>query len=246
MTELALKEIFSSLQGEGIHIGCRQIFVRLAGCNLACRYCDTDFDSEAGCRIETEPGSGRFREVKNPWSALRLTELLQHWQTAFPGLHRAITLTGGEPLLQADALARWLSRQQGGLPVHLETNGTLVEQARSLRGSIDFFSIDLKLSSVTGEPTPWEEHRRFLEACRGRPAQIKIVVAPGLDENEMRQAAGLAAGCLPQAPLILQPVTEAGRPSVAGRRLLSWQKALSQIHPDCRVIPQVHPLLVVA
>ncbi|TYP00305.1 organic radical activating enzyme [Geothermobacter ehrlichii] len=245
MTELGLKEIFSSLQGEGIYIGCRQIFVRLTGCNLACRYCDTDFRPTSVCRIETEPGCGRFREVESPLAAVQVSALLQRWQASFPGLHQAITLTGGEPLLQATALAQWLPQLGCELPVHLETNGTLPEQAQALRPWIDFFSIDLKLSSVTGEPTPWKAHRRFLEVCRGKAAQVKIVVAPGLDERELRQAAELAAACLPQTPLILQPVTAEGRPLVPGGQLLSWQTALSRTHPDCRVIPQVHPLLAV-
>ena len=38
-----IKEIFSSIQGEGLYIGCKQIFIRFCACNLNCYYCDTDF-----------------------------------------------------------------------------------------------------------------------------------------------------------------------------------------------------------
>ncbi|GAB4169838.1 MAG: 7-carboxy-7-deazaguanine synthase QueE [Geothermobacteraceae bacterium] len=245
MTNLSLKEIFSSIQGEGIHIGQRQIFVRLAGCNLRCAYCDTDFVPTERCRIEVEPGTGRFEEIDNPWAGERVRQLVTGWAARQPRLHRALVLTGGEPLLQAEVLKEWLEELDGLLPVHLETNGTLPVEAERLRPWIDFYSIDLKLYSVTGEVTPWRAHEDFLRACAGRPAQIKLVVSAGMDVDEMKRAAGLAARHLPDAPLILQPVTVDGRPNVAGQQLLRWQELLSGEHPDCRVIPQVHPLLAV-
>ena len=41
-----IKEIFSSIQGEGLLVGVEQIFIRFCKCNLACKYCDTDFSSD--------------------------------------------------------------------------------------------------------------------------------------------------------------------------------------------------------
>ena len=43
--KVKIKEIFASIQGEGIFVGVKQIFVRFCRCNLACKYCDTDFSS---------------------------------------------------------------------------------------------------------------------------------------------------------------------------------------------------------
>ncbi|HQB38817.1 MAG TPA: 7-carboxy-7-deazaguanine synthase QueE, partial [Deltaproteobacteria bacterium] len=57
---LYINEIFSSIQGEGLLAGRRQIFVRLTGCNLYCSYCDTPVEPSAFCNIETSPGSTRY------------------------------------------------------------------------------------------------------------------------------------------------------------------------------------------
>ena len=56
-TEAQLIEVFSSIQGEGLLVGCRQIFLRFALCNLDCDYCDTPFAPQAACRIEDAPGA---------------------------------------------------------------------------------------------------------------------------------------------------------------------------------------------
>ena len=61
-----LVEIFSSVQGEGLLVGVRQIFLRFPDCNLACRYCDTDFARSPECRIENSPGCGEMTGVPNP------------------------------------------------------------------------------------------------------------------------------------------------------------------------------------
>jgi hypothetical protein len=103
-----LLEVFSSIQGEGLLIGCRQIFVRMALCNRTCRYCDTPFAPTESCRIEDAPGSGIFSDVANPVSLEVLTAILAEWVERGPGLHHSISLTGGEPLLQSEVLISWL------------------------------------------------------------------------------------------------------------------------------------------
>ncbi|WP_139800614.1 7-carboxy-7-deazaguanine synthase QueE [Geothermobacter hydrogeniphilus] len=242
-TELPLVECFSSLQGEGLHIGRRQVFLRLGGCNLNCGYCDTDFRICDTCRFETTPGSGRFKAVPNPVSVETLCALLDQWLALAPNLHHALSLTGGEPLLHADALNDWLPVLAERLPIHLETNGTLYQCLPALMPHLTFLSIDLKLEATTGSPTPWNEHRHFLQAARSRPAQVKIVVDTGQDEEELVQGATLVEELLPAAPLFLQPVTRDGGPDVSGEQLLAWQQLLSRHHPDTRVVPQIHPLL---
>ena len=100
-SSVAVAEIFYSLQGEGYHTGTPAIFLRTAGCNLACDFCDTDFS----LRQRMEPEA--------------IKDELKQYPCQF------IVLTGGEPTLQAEAL-RPLIRElrEDGYYVTLETNGT--------------------------------------------------------------------------------------------------------------------------
>lgn len=119
----AVKEMFYTLQGEGGNAGRAAVFCRFAGCNLwsgreadragaTCRFCDTDFVGLDG------PGGGRF-----PTAADLAQAIGAAWRGAAPD-HRLVVLTGGEPLLQADAaLVEALHLE--GFEVAVETNGTL-------------------------------------------------------------------------------------------------------------------------
>ncbi len=117
----AVKEVFLTLQGEGINAGRVAVFCRFAGCNLwsgreedraeaACRFCDTDFvglDGEKGGRFDA---AGLASLIDGVW----------------PGrdARRLVVLTGGEPLLQVDeALIRALHVR--GFEIAVETNGTI-------------------------------------------------------------------------------------------------------------------------
>lgn len=102
---LDVQHIFPTLQGEGPYAGVPAIFIRLGGCNLACAFCDTEFES--------------FRNMK-------LEEILER-VLSFTGDRRAfklIVITGGEPLRQPiGPLCAALVK--AGFKVQIETNGTL-------------------------------------------------------------------------------------------------------------------------
>jgi len=100
-------ETFSSLLGESTLAGLPAIFIRLTGCNLRCRYCDTTYAYEGGAEM-TAP------------------ELLA---AARSHPSRRVLVTGGEPLLQAGTLPFLSSLADAGLAVMVETNGSL-----SIRG----------------------------------------------------------------------------------------------------------------
>ncbi|WP_300649465.1 7-carboxy-7-deazaguanine synthase [Hydrogenophaga sp.] len=118
----AVKEMFYTLQGEGLRAGRPAVFCRFAGCNLwsgreedreraVCRFCDTDFVGTDGVQ------GGKFAEA---------SALAEQAATLWPAGqgHRYIVLTGGEPLLQVDsALIGALHAE--GFEIALETNGTL-------------------------------------------------------------------------------------------------------------------------
>lgn len=243
MTEPVLVEIFSSVQGEGLYCGCRQIFIRLADCNLSCAYCDTDFSRASLYQLETAPGSGFFTSCENPPVRDEVVATLRHWLAALPGAHHSFSITGGEPLCQATALANWLPILREMLPVHLETNGTLPEALVPLLSYCDFISMDIKLLSVTNVPTPWGEHRRFLALAATGACQVKTVVGPRTSCNEVRLVAEMLHELAPGVPLILQPLTEQGHSSVSASQLLELQAAAASFHPRTRIIPQMHRFL---
>src|SRR5215831_15287981 len=110
-----VSELFVSFQGEGLHAGRRHLFVRLGGCPLRCRYCDTpeSLVPVAECRVLGPDGSERR---SNPFSPEALDEVVTRLAEVAPPLH-AIAVTGGEPLLQAEFLVAWLARRATRLPV---------------------------------------------------------------------------------------------------------------------------------
>jgi 7-carboxy-7-deazaguanine synthase len=97
-------EIFRSIQGEGCSQGFPSVFLRLAGCNLDCTWCDTRYAREGGSDM---PCSEVFRMI-----------------STFPGTR--ICITGGEPLLQGDLLLPLLEKLHStGHRIEIETNGTI-------------------------------------------------------------------------------------------------------------------------
>ncbi len=108
---LLVTEIFHSIQGESTHAGWPCVFVRLTGCNLRCRWCDTSYAYEGGSKMSAD-------EVLRRINALGINAL----DTPAPGL---IEFTGGEPLLQAEAVDLVNRLAASGRRVLVETNGSL-------------------------------------------------------------------------------------------------------------------------
>ena len=241
--ETELIEVFSSIQGEGLLVGCRQIFIRFPGCNLNCDYCDTDFARRDVCTIEELPGSDTKNQLKNPVPVEQLLEILSRWCRVTPGLHHSFSLTGGEPLLHAELLRQWLPELRKLLPIYLETNGTLFQQLELLLPHLDWISMDIKLQSVSGERTDWSAHRKFLQCAHQTNCYVKLVVGEQTTDAEIVTAAGLVHNVSADIPLILQPVTREGRSMVGASRLLSMQRSASAEHAGVRVIPQNHIFL---
>ena len=235
-----LIEIFSSLQGEGMLVGCRQIFLRLAGCNLDCAYCDTPYQSTEVCRVESSPGSGHFDLWPNPVGLDALLPLLERWHSSFPGAHHSLSLTGGEPLLQRQVLQQWTPALKKLYPLFLETNGTLPEALEPILDDLAWVSMDIKLASVTGVPTPWDTHAKFLKLASRVNCQVKVVIGDATTLHEIETVARLLHDGAPAVPLILQPVTLQPAALLSPLRLLELQGCAARIHPLVRVIPQTH------
>jgi len=100
---LQLSEIFYSVQGEGTHTGTPAVFVRLAGCNLSCRFCDTDYSLKAFARVAD--------------IVAQVAEVGGDCPT--------VILTGGEPFAQSECLALVEALREARRRVHIESNGTI-------------------------------------------------------------------------------------------------------------------------
>lgn len=159
----SVKEMFLTLQGEGVNAGRRAVFVRFAGCNLwsgrepdrataVCRFCDTAFVGTDGA------GGGRFADAASLVSAVE-----GHWGEG--RAERFVVLTGGEPMLQVDdALVDAL--HAAGFVIAIESNGTL-----AVHPGIDWVCISPKAGS---------------EVVQRRGDELKLVwPQPGTDVDDL-------------------------------------------------------------
>lgn len=118
---LRITEIFYSLQGETSRVGLPTVFVRLTGCPLRCGYCDTSYAFSGG-------------------KSMTVDEILQAVVTFSPDY---VTVTGGEPLAQADSVALLTALCDQGYSVSLETSGAL-----------DISLVDTRVSRILDIKTP--------------------------------------------------------------------------------------------
>ena len=167
---LQLAEIFYSVQGEGTWTGTPAVFVRLAGCNLSCAFCDTDYalkffatPAEIVARVRAEGGDCPM-----------------------------VILTGGEPLAQAETPALIAALRADGRRVHIESNGTLptdlpddvwltVSPKERLAPAMAQRANEAKLIVDGRVPEEWADAfpastRIFLQPEGNKPANVALAV----------------------------------------------------------------------
>jgi len=225
-------EIFSSIQGEGIFIGAKQIFVRFKKCNLNCRFCDEPKDLEA-----------------KRYDPLGLAKEIRRLDTE-RGPHHSVSLTGGEPLLYWDFLKIFLKlmKKDRNFKSYLETNGTLPHELSKIIDLVDIVAMDFKLPSSTGEAVYWREHADFLRIASKKKVFVKAVVTAETTKEDVEKAVQLVKKAHKNIPFIIQPVSPI-KPDdkVIGReKLLGFLEAGSRNNiNNMRVIPQIHKILEV-
>lgn len=173
---LFVSEIFDSVQGEGPSQGYPCTFLRLAGCNLACTWCDTEYT---------------WNWVKYDVRKETHTEAVTTLAARF-GASRRLVITGGEPLLQQRALEQLLAQLPATLPIEIETNGT-VEPSAYMADRVDQWNVSPKLSH-SGETTERRLNPAALEKFRdtGR-AWLKLVAQSSHDREELHAVVNLVS-----------------------------------------------------
>lgn len=124
MTSLNVVEIFDSIEGEGIRTGMPVTFIRLAGCNLRCTYCDTDYAQKV-----------------TQGDLMSLEDIVKRVK------YKAVTITGGEPLLHEQQVIELINLlQKEGHYINIETNGSvnLLPFLFAVRAGKGFFTVDYK------------------------------------------------------------------------------------------------------
>jgi organic radical activating enzyme len=228
-----ISEVFSSIQGEGLLLGRRQVFVRFTGCNLNCNYCDTPENKD--------PSYGELVSTDELFE--RVDKLIT------PDFH-SISFTGGEPLLNADFISEFLSKYD--FTSLIETNGSLPDELAKIIDLIDYASIDIKLpehESSGNWDDLFESELKSIKLLidKGINTYIKVVVMPSTKvdlvgyiasrvKDEVKESTDLSMVIQPVSPLDLWADEE--------DKLFKISEKAGE-YMDVLTIPQVHKLLKV-
>jgi len=179
-----IAEVFDSIQGEGLYLGERQVFVRFFGCNMECSFCDTKINSF----LEYNPEE-LFEELK-----------------LYGFNYHSVSFTGGEPLLQKDFLKEILKLTfKNNINNYLETNGTLPDALKEVIDFLQIIAMDFKLPSSTGVKDFWEMHREFLKVASQKDVFLKAVVSSSTVEDDLVKSLEIIKGVNKNIILVLQP-----------------------------------------
>jgi organic radical activating enzyme len=216
LKSLRVSEYFISFQGEGPSGGERAVFLRLAGCNLTCVWCDSAYTWDwSRFNKQEESVDNQVGEL-----ASRLDELAQ-------GTCRLLVLTGGEPLIQQHGVAKLLellSTSQPKMRCEVETNGTIIP-AVGLTTLVNRFVVSPKLANSS-----IDQHRRIrfdsLRVFASMDRSVfKFVVERPQDFDEIRYIRD-AAG-IPSDQIWIMPQAKTSNDCLQGLRLVS-EHALSE------------------
>lgn len=237
-----IKEIFASIQGEGLYIGTKQLFIRFCSCNLKCDYCDT-------------PHLPENINDKDTFFEFTPDELIGYVNEKFElDTISYISLTGGEPLIWNEFLAEFMPKVK--TKFYLETNATITDNLEKLLPYVEIIAADIKLPSCSGIKNSFELHDKFFNVikhykvdcavtrqydCDGKKIFAKIIFDKNITDTEISNCISLAEKY--NLELILQPKMDGNDVSVDSEFMIhTFNKFISQ-YKNVRLIPQVHKFL---
>ena len=232
-TRARVSEIFTSIEGEGIFVGKKTLFIRLSGCHLKCRWCDTKYalplDSGTDYQID---------EIKD----LIIKELR-------PFTYK-VNFTGGEPLLQTEAVIELADfiKKQTNLKTYIESSCFDSELFSKVLPYIDICKIEFKTDdSNVVEDQEYDNlllnEIKCLELAveSNKATYIKIVVTNSTNLESFKNLVyNISKKIKPSDILgfIIQPSFGIDQPTV--NKLLDTYDIVQPMFPEVRIIPQLH------
>ena len=230
MMKAPIIEIFSSFQGEGLLIGERQIFVRFAGCNLNCNYCDTnDSKSEkSGTLMTPNEVTEEIRKLMTPDC-------------------RTISFTGGEPSLYPEFISE--VGKNFKLKIMLETNGTLPEKI-DLIEKLDIVSLDIKLPEHFDgdfDSSIFFNEIKSLNLLIKKSINVycKVVILPSTKIKSFKEVVDKLSQNISNKSnlkIIIQPSSPLGEWKDINFKLFKFSEVVGQYF-EVSTIPQIHKIL---
>lgn len=227
MEQAKISEIFISYQGEGPLAGSRQLFVRFYGCNLGCVFCDTKLESYKS--FTKEGLLGKILDFEDDYNEL--------------------VLTGGEPLLHADFLKKFLPvfKKHRSHDIYLETNGTLSKELSKILDHVEVIAMDFKLpSSAHCGAHTMKLHERFVKAAATKRLIIKAVITDSTTMDDVKEMARIIRGISEDLTVVLQPVTPVDEAvKEPDREMLSYFKGYmgKETGKNVMILGQMHQKL---
>lgn len=171
-----INEIFYSLQGEGAWVGLPTVFLRTAGCNLRCSYCDTTYAYEEGKEITVD----------------QILRIIQSYQCS------SVCITGGEPLLQKDFMGLLNALVRKHYTICVETNGSKSVKKISGKKTV-MISLDIKCPS-----SGMHRHMNLRNiALLSKNDQMKFIIKR---KEDYEFAKGIIKNYEPRCMIFFQPV----------------------------------------
>ncbi len=238
-----LVEIFSSFQGEGGSVrgscfGRRQIFIRFAGCDLKCAWCDSAHSRDPEypqCRVESNPGSWRFNPYSNPVNEEFVIEQVLNLSTK--DFH-SISLTGGEPTYQEKFFYQIVNRLYDlELPIYLETNGYYPKRIEKVASQLSYACVDIKdRSAKSVKNSDWEKlvDKEFESMTSLSNFPVKVFAKVVVTEETLLEDVRMYADRLREIviPIVVQPVTPVGgvKP-ISPKKLFEITETIAEVLP---------------
>ncbi|RBQ22268.1 7-carboxy-7-deazaguanine synthase [Candidatus Methanobinarius endosymbioticus] len=262
--KVPIVEIFSSFQGEGLWIGRRQIFVRFAGCNLSCDYCDiaSSQSTDSGILMSVD-------EVVEKIKGLKTSDL------------HSISFTGGEPLLYAEFINEMVNKLTDAgtdkiyntksnkidVKIMIETNGTLPDLLANI-DKIDCVSLDIKLKEQISQNWKDEIFENELMSIKSliklkKRFYCKLVVFPSTELATLEKIGKELSNVFnlyntidkdininnynknnhnTRIPIVIQPVSPVDQWKNQSNLLFKFSETIGQ-YVEVLTIPQIHRFL---